>query len=85
VISGYADECEFPPEAREINHALVVVVVDVRKDGTAASVAVKSDPGHGFGRAARTCALGRLYQPARDREGKPTGGPTDPVTVRFLR
>jgi protein TonB len=48
-------------------------------------VKVVSDPGHGFGRAARMCALGRRYTPGNDRAGQPITGTTPPIKVRFTR
>ena len=77
----------FPAEAdaNDINSALVSVVVTVRPDGAAQTVTVVNDPGHGFGRAARTCAMSQRYAPALDRAGQPTIGKTTPFTVRFTR
>ena len=60
-------------------------MVTVRPDGSPLSVKVVSDPGHGFGRAARMCALGRRYTPGLDREGKPMVGTLGPINVRFTR
>jgi protein TonB len=48
-------------------------------------VKVVSDPGFGFGRAARVCALSRRYTPALDRTGSPTVSATPPIKVRFTR
>jgi periplasmic protein TonB len=42
------------------------------------------DPGHGFGRAARACALARSYAPALDTGGKPIASRLK-VEVRFVR
>jgi len=77
----------FPSEADadDINSAVVSVVVTVKPDGTAQSVAVVNDPGHGFGRAAKTCAMSQRYAPALDRVGQAAGGKTLPFTVRFTR
>jgi protein TonB len=79
--------CPFPPEAdaAQMDSASATVIVTVRPDGTPQSVSVTSDPGYGFGRAARTCALGRKYQAPLDREGKPTTGVTPPLRVKFTR
>jgi periplasmic protein TonB len=79
--------CPFPPEADadQIDQALVNIVVTVRPDGTPVSVNVVSDPGHGFGRAARMCALSRRYTPALDRSGTPIAAATPPIRVRFTR
>jgi protein TonB len=59
--------------------------VTVRPDGSALSVKVVSDPGHGFGRAARECALRQMYMPARDKQGHPVVGTTPPINVKFTR
>jgi protein TonB len=79
--------CPFPPEAdaAQIDQAVAVVVVTVRPDGTPQSVKVVTDPGNGFGRAARTCALGRRYKPGLDRAGQPTTSASPPIRVRFTR
>jgi protein TonB len=86
LSGGTSWNCPFPPEADadQIDQAVVRVQVTVRPDGTASSVSVLSDPGHGFGRAARICALQKRYQPALDRTGAPTVA-SAPVTVRFSR
>lgn len=79
--------CPFPPEADadQIDEARASLVVTVRPDGTPLSVTVVSDPGHGFGRAARMCALTRRFTPALDRTGQPIAGSTVPFGVRFTR
>jgi protein TonB len=79
-------KCPFPPEADadDVDHANVRVLVTIRPDGTPASVKVLNDPGHGFGRQARNCALGERYNPALDRDGKPTQG-TASVGIDFTR
>ncbi len=79
--------CPFPPEADadQIDEARVSLVVTVRPDGTPLSVNVVSDPGHGFGRAARMCALTRRFTPALDKTGQVIAGSTPPFTVRFTR
>ncbi len=78
--------CPFPPEADadDVNSARVAVVVMIRADGTASSVRITADPGHGFGRAARMCALGERYAPALDRKGEPTDGQFV-TTITFTR
>lgn len=70
------NDCPFPPEADvdNIDQAAVLVQVTVSPDGRPGAVKIVSDPGHGFGRAARACALQRSYQTALDREGKAIGG-----------
>ncbi len=88
TISGSSSwNCPFPAEAdaAQVDQASATVVVTVRPDGTPSSVSVTSDPGNGFGRAARTCALGRKYKPGLDRAGQPTTGTTPPIRVKFTR
>jgi periplasmic protein TonB len=79
--------CGFPPEADrdEVNSATVTLVVTVGANGRARSVAVLSDPGHGFGRQARQCAFGMSYQPGLDRDGRAVAKTTPPFTVHFNR
>ena len=55
------------------------------RDGRADSAKVVSDPGYGFGQAARQCALETRFIPARDRDGKPVAGETRPFNFRFTR
>ncbi len=80
-------DCPFPSEAdaQDVHFARVMIVVSVRKNGTAATAAVLSDPGYGFGAAARRCALGQRYSVAWDDTGRPTAGRTPPFTVTFTR
>jgi protein TonB len=64
--------CPFPPEADRFNYQVVKVAVTVGPDGSALDVRVLSDPGTGFGREARQCALSQVskkYYPALNREG----------------
>jgi protein TonB len=86
LVGGTTWNCPFPPEAdaEEINHAVVTVQVTVRPDGSALTATVVTDPGHGFGRAARLCALGRRYQPALDRTGAAIVS-SAPINVHFNR
>ncbi len=87
VYGGFTEDCEFPAEADTagIDHAAAMVVVTVRADGAPEEVEVVDDPGHGFGRAARICALKLRYLPARDRDGTLLRAKTPPVTIRFTR
>jgi len=79
--------CGFPPEAdiEQIDYGRVRLVVTVGPDGRAKSVAIQSDPGHGFGEWARRCAMRRTYQPGLDRWGKPVIRTTPPFWVTFTR
>ncbi|MGH7297441.1 MAG: energy transducer TonB, partial [Polyangiaceae bacterium] len=87
-LSGGTDwSCPFPPEAdaTQIDDAYVTLQVDVDDAGRAASVSVVADPGNGFGREARRCAMSRRYSTALDREGDPVAGRTRPFRVHFSR
>jgi protein TonB len=77
---------DFPEEANaaQIDDAYVTIQVDVMPDGTPASVRVSSDPGHGFGRLARRCALAKHFEPALDHDGHPLAS-TIPVRIHFSR
>jgi protein TonB len=80
-------DCPFPPEADadQIDFQKVAIIVTVRADGTPQSVKVLSDPGHGFGRAARDCAMRHRYSPGLDREGRPVMSSLPPINVKFTR
>ncbi|MEM1032662.1 MAG: hypothetical protein AAGN82_20115 [Myxococcota bacterium] len=72
-------------DAADVHHALVTVVVEVSAAGQPARVSVVRDPGHGFGAAARACALGQRYVAALDPRGRAIRGSTAPFSVRFMR
>src|SRR5690606_27963066 len=61
--------CPFPPESNveQVNFARVTMVVVVDTNGRAKSATVLSDPGYGFGRAARTCAMSKQYSVAKNK------------------
>lgn len=82
LIGGTSWNCPFPDEADtdQVDYAQVSVVITVRPDGSPQSAQVAADPGHGFGRAARMCALGRRFNPGLDRDGNPA---TVSMTVRI--
>ena len=87
-LSGGTDwDCPFPAEADadQVDFQRVTIVVTVRPDGTPQNVRVIGDPGHGFGRAAKQCAMRRHYEPALDRQGKPALGTMPPFSVKFTR
>ena len=77
---------DFPEEANaaQIDDAYVTIQVNVKPDGAAESVRVSSDPGHGFGRLARSCALAKHFEAALDREGHPVDA-TMTVRIHFSR
>jgi protein TonB len=63
----------------------VTVQVAVGADGRATSVTVVSDPGHGFGREARMCAMRETYTAAADHDGNPIAGQTKAFRIHFER
>ncbi len=76
--------CPFPSEADpEMHHVIVRAQAEVRADGTAIAVSILSDPGYGFGRAARLCAMQHTYVPAKGADGEPAPGFTVPFAVHF--
>lgn len=88
IIGGASwSNCPFPDEADtdQIDFAQVTLIVTVRPDGSPQSVQVTGDPGHGFGRSARMCALARKYNAGLDRDGNATTMSTPPIRVTFSR
>ncbi len=84
---GGAWVCPFPAEAdaAKIDEAVAVVVVTVDTAGKPTKVMIVSDPGHGFGRAARECAFKQPFLYAVDVRGQPIIAATPPIKVRFQR
>lgn len=74
LASGLRWDCPIPDEALDegIEHATVGLLVEVAPDGKLLAVEVKNDPGYGFARVARTCALRKRWLPGLDRHGQPT-------------
>ncbi len=85
--AGEWNDCPFPSEAdaEQIDQAAVTLQVSVRSDGSADAVTVVQDPGYGFGREARKCAMRKRYANALDANGNPVSGTTKPFRVRFNR
>ena len=79
--------CPWPAEAdaEQVNERTVVLRVRVQADGRAQTVDVLSDPGFGFGAAARACALATRFDPARDADGQPIAALSAPIRVHFYR
>jgi periplasmic protein TonB len=73
------------PSAATVDSATVLIVVRVRADGAPEGITVVSDPGQGFGPAARACAMRQRYAPAEDRDGRTVAASTAPFRVRFTR
>jgi protein TonB len=80
-------DCGFPWEADRdrIDHAMAQIAVTVRADGTAEAVDVVFDPGHGFGRVAKSCALKQHWDVGLDLDGHPITAKTKTFVVRFNR
>ena len=80
-------DCGFPWEADRdrIDHAVAQVAVTVKADGTATSVDIVFDPGHGFGRVAKSCAMKQHFDAGLDHDGHPITATTRPFAVRFNR
>jgi protein TonB len=80
-------QCPWPQEAdlAEIDQQAVIIRVAVTADGAASRVDLVKDPGHGFGLAARTCALRTRFEPAKDKNGNRIAALSPPIRVRFTR
>lgn len=80
------ERCPFPAEAdaEQVDEAAVGIEVKVSVDGRAETVSVTHDPGHGFGREARRCALRERYSPALNVDGVAIPG-LYRVNFRFSR
>jgi protein TonB len=79
--------CPWPAEAdaRQVDRETVVIRVAVAADGHADSVDIVEDPGFGFGRAARQCALATRFGAARGPAGDPIPALSPPIRVHFYR
>lgn len=87
-VSGSSDwDCPFPPEADALQEdlAFVQIKVAVGVDGKPTKVTVTKDPGHGFAREARTCAMQKRFLTALDAAGNPIAGETKEIRVKFER
>jgi protein TonB len=86
LTEGSWNNCGFPPEAdmEQINYATVSIAVTVGADGSPKSVNVLKDPGHGFGRLARQCAMRKRYRAGLDASGTAVVK-TVQFSVRFTR
>jgi periplasmic protein TonB len=86
LAGGHQWDCPFPAEADTdgIDSAVASIRVSVDASGHVTSVAVTSDPGHGFGREARRCAYGKPWSAARDHDGRSIAG-VAVISVRFVR
>lgn len=86
LAGGTGWDCPWPSEAEgeDINEAVVVIKATVGVDGRPQTVQIVSDPGHGFGREAKMCALRKRWEAGLDKDGNPTTA-TAPVRIRFTR
>lgn len=86
LAEGGAWTCPFPTEAddAQIDHAVVTLRIAVDVTGRPGDVGIVSDPGNGFGREARVCALAKRYEPALDATGVTVSGSAT-IKVRFDR
>ena len=87
LAGGSQWSCPFPPEAdtAQVDEAFVTLQVDVRADGTPSAARILGDPGNGFGREARRCAMNKRYSTALDHDGNPIPGTTKVFRVHFSR
>lgn len=86
VNKSNLERCPFPAEAdaEQVDEAVVGIEVRVGPDGRPETATVTRDPGHGFGREARKCALREKYSPALDTDGNALPG-VYRVNFRFSR
>ena len=67
-----------------VDLAFVTVSVMIAGDGAVSDVAVKDDPGNGFGREARRCAQRKRWVGALDRAGQSVAV-TRLIRIKFER
>jgi periplasmic protein TonB len=86
LAGGAQWNCPFPREAEfdGIDSAVVTLNVRVSDTGSVEDVSVKQDPGSGFGREAKRCALSKRWAPGLDRAGNAVAMSAQ-VHVRFIR
>lgn len=72
-------------DAEGIDDAVVTIRVFVGANGKPTSAVVLQDPGYGFGKLAKRCAMQQSYTPPLDRGGSPISGKTRPIRIRFER
>jgi protein TonB len=86
VVGDSNWNCPFPLEADvdRISNAIATIRVAVDAADKITRVDVLQDPAHGFGEAARRCAMGKSWRSARNLEGIPVVGSVT-VRVHFIR
>ena len=86
-LAGESWSCPWPTEAdaEQIDEQTVILRVVVSAAGEPRAATVVIDPGHGFGAAARACAMRTHFTPALDAGGAPVAATSPPIRVRFTR
>jgi outer membrane biosynthesis protein TonB len=86
LAEGGRWDCPFPEEADSegLDQALVTLQVKIAADGDVDQVEVVKDPGFGFGREARRCALRKRWQAGRNKAGEAIAA-SRLLNVRFQR
>jgi protein TonB len=86
LAGGFDWNCPFPEEADEegLDSGDVTLRVEVGADGAVIDVQVRGDPGYGFGREARRCALRKRWVAGLDRAGRAARSVAQ-VRVKFER
>ncbi|HTA19546.1 MAG TPA: ferric siderophore ABC transporter substrate-binding protein, partial [Polyangia bacterium] len=86
-LDQMAWNCPWPAEAdaQQVDEQTVVLRATVGADGHVAHVDLLSDPGFGFGAAARLCAMRTRFEPARASAGEPIDAVSPPIRVHFFR
>jgi outer membrane biosynthesis protein TonB len=84
LASGLRWDCPTPEEALEegVEHATVGLLVEIDVDGKVLGVEIQADPGYGFAREARSCAMRKRWVSGLDRSGQPRRA-KQLVNVRF--
>ncbi len=79
--------CPWPEDAEyeDFDQQVVSIRVVVAEDGRVEKADIVSDPGYGFGKAARDCAKRVRFNPAKDTEGRANKAISPPINVRFVR
>ncbi len=86
LAGGKQWDCPFPEEAdaEGVDEAVVTIKVSISASGEVDRVDVIKDPGLGFGRETRRCAMRKRWQPALSRTGSAVAQ-SHQLTVRFER
>ena len=73
LVGGASWDCPWPEEGDMVDEDEPTVTLRVRvtASGQVRQVTVVKDPGYGFGREARRCAMRKRWQPGLDPNGQP--------------